>query len=195
MMANCACAPSSKLYCHEPWLAEDVRIEGCEGPGLHHLHRAMDFVEAQKEALEQGLYFRVANLINLDVELVVCDTTSLHFEIDEENCVEGEDGESGDPPPASEKAALRRGNSKNGRGYAPLVIVGLAVTHEGFPVRHWVFPGNTIDVLTVAKAHQVLKGWRLNRCAFAGDAEMVSADTLRALAAGGANGGGQAAGR
>ena len=30
MVANRACAPSSKLYCHEQWLAEDVRIEGCE---------------------------------------------------------------------------------------------------------------------------------------------------------------------
>ena len=182
MVANRACAPSSKLYCHEQWLAEDVRIEGCEGLGVHHLYRAMDFLEAHKEALERGLYFRVADLLNLDVELVFYDTTSLHFEIDEEDHVEGEDGESGDPPPASGKAARglrRRGNSKNGRGDAPQVIVGLAVTREGFPVRHWVFPGNTVDVLTVAKVRQDLKGWRLNRCVFVGDAGMVSADNLR----------------
>ena len=70
MVANRACAPSSKLYCHEQWLAEDVRIEGCEGLEVHHLYRAMDFLEAHKEALERGLYFRVADLLNLDVELV-----------------------------------------------------------------------------------------------------------------------------
>ena len=188
MVANRACAPSSKLYCHEQWLAEDVRIEGCEGLEVHHLYRAMDFLEAHKEALERGLYFRVADLLNLDVELVFYDTTSLHFETDDEDRVEGGDGESGDPPPAGGKVARglrRRGNSKNGRGDAPQVIVGLAVTREGFPVRHWVFPGNTVDVLTVAKVRQDLKGWRLNRCVFVGDAGMVSADNLRALAAGG----------
>ena len=37
MVANRACAPSSKLYCHEQWLDEDVRIEGCEGLELHHM--------------------------------------------------------------------------------------------------------------------------------------------------------------
>ena len=64
----------------------------------------------------------MADLLNLDVELVFHDTTSLHFEIDEEDRVEGEDGESRDPPPASGKATRglrRRGNSKNGRGDAP----------------------------------------------------------------------------
>ena len=76
MVANRACAPSSKLYCHEQWLAEDVRIEGCESLGLHHLYRAMDFLEAHKEALEEGLYFRIADLLNLDVEVVFYDTTS-----------------------------------------------------------------------------------------------------------------------
>ena len=60
-----ACAPSSKLYCHEQWLAEDVRIKGCEALELHHLYRAMDFLEAHKEALEEGLYFRMADLLNL----------------------------------------------------------------------------------------------------------------------------------
>ena len=142
MVANRACAPSSKLYCHEQWLAEDVRIEGCEGLEVHHLYRAMDFLEAHKEELERGLYFRVADLLNLDVELVFYDTTSLHFEIDDEDRVEGGDGESGDPPPAGGTAARglrRQGNSKSGRGDAPQVIVGLAVTREGFPVRQWVF--------------------------------------------------------
>ena len=92
-VANRACVPSSKRYCHEQWLAEDVRIEGCESLELHHLYRAMDFLEAHREALEEGLYFRVADLLNLDVEVVFCDTTSLHFEVDEEDTGVGEDDE------------------------------------------------------------------------------------------------------
>jgi len=86
MVANRVCAPASKLYCYEQWLAEEVHIEGTEGLGLQHLYRAMDFLEANQEVLEEAIYFRTADRLNLDVELVFYDTPSLHFEID------GEDG-------------------------------------------------------------------------------------------------------
>ena len=173
MVANRALAPSSKLYCHEQWLAEDVRISGCGALRLHQLYRAMDFLEARKAALEEGLYYRMADLLNLDVELVFYDTTSLHFEIADE------DAETAGAP------LRKRGHSKNGRGDAPQVLVGLAVTREGFPVRHWVFEGNTVDVSTVVRVKRDLKGWRLNRCVFVGDAGMVSRENLKALARGG----------
>ena len=188
MVANRCCAPSSKRYCHEQWLAEDVRIERCESLELHHLYRAMDFLEAHKEAIEEGLYFRIADLLNLDVELMFYDTTSLHFEVDEDDVGVGEDERVRGSQAAGAKtyrALRKRGKSKNGRGDVPQVVVGLAVTREGFPVRHWVFPGNTVDVTTVAKVKEELKGWRLNRCVFVGDAGMVSPDNLHALARGG----------
>ena len=38
------------------------------------------------------------------------------------------------------------------------VIIALAVTREGLPVRSWVFPGNTPDVTTVAKIKDDLRG-------------------------------------
>ena len=188
MVANRALAPSSKLYCHEQWLAEDVRIEGCESLELQHLYRAMDFLGAHKEALEEGLFYRVADLLNLDVEVVFYDTTSLHFETDDEDGVGDDPSEAIGAASGGEErsgAFRKRGKSKNGRSDAAQVLVGLAVTREGFPVRHWVFPGNTVDVTTVAKVKEDLKGWRLNRCVFVGDAGMVSAENLRALARGG----------
>jgi len=64
-------------------------------------------------------------------------------------------------------------------------VVGHAVTRDGFPVRHWVFPGNTVDVTTVAKVKEDLKGWQLTRCLFVGDAGMVSQANFQALAKGG----------
>lgn len=63
--------------------------------------------------------------------------------------------------------------------------MGLAVTREGFPVRHWVFPGNTVDVTTVEQVKADLRGWQLTRCLFVGDAGMVSASNLKALSRGG----------
>ena len=67
----------------------------------------------------------------------------------------------------------------------PQIVVGLAVTREGFPVRHWVFPGNTVDVTTVQQVKADLRGWQLTRCLFVGDAGMVSAPNLKALSRGG----------
>ncbi|MGD8310064.1 MAG: hypothetical protein PVG98_11545 [Chromatiales bacterium] len=85
LVANRACAPASRLYCHERWLKEEVRIAGTEGLELHQLYRAMDFLEADKEAIEQAIFFQVADLLSLDVEAIFYDTTWLHFEIDEEH--------------------------------------------------------------------------------------------------------------
>lgn len=188
MVANRACAPRSKLYCFEQWLAEEVRIEGTQGLALHHLYRAMDFLEANKEAIEEAIYWRIADLLNLDVELIFYDTTSLHFEIDEEDRGAGpEDTVLGSEAAGRKRypAPRKRGHSKNGRTDVPQIVVGLAVTRDGFPVRHWVFPGNTVDVSTVRRVKRELKGWRLNRCVFVGDAGMVSRDNLAALARGG----------
>jgi hypothetical protein len=74
MVANRACAPCSKLYCYEQWLREHVRIEGTRPLALHHLYRAMDILEAHKDSIEQALYFRLADLLTLDVELIFYDT-------------------------------------------------------------------------------------------------------------------------
>lgn len=188
LVANRAVAPCSKLYCWEQWLREDVRIKGTQGLKLHQLYRAMDFLEANKETIEQELYFRLSDLLNLDVDLIFYDTTSLHFEIDEEDRGFGEDDLlQGSLSSGNKKypAPRKRGYPKNGRWDVPQVVVGLAVTRDGLPVRHWVFPGNTVDVTTVEQVKSDLRGWQLNRCVFVGDAGMVSGENLRKLSLGG----------
>jgi hypothetical protein len=107
-------------------------------------------------------------ILNLDVDHVFYDTTSVHFEIEEED-----------------EKLRKRGYSKNGRSDAPQMIVGMAVTQDGFPVKSWVFPGNTTDVTTIEQVKNDLKGWRLNRCIFMADAGMVSADNPACLRRGG----------
>jgi hypothetical protein len=188
IVANRALAPCSKLYCYEQWLREDVRIEGTGELELQHLYRAMDFVEANKESIEREIYFRLANLFNLDVDLIFYDTTSLHFEVEEEDEGVGEEQVVRGSKSAGHKkykAPRKRGYSKNGRGDVPQIVVGLAVTRDGLPVRHWVFPGNTVDVTTVKQVKEDLRGWKLGRCVFVGDAGMVSSENLRTLSLGG----------
>ncbi len=188
MVANRCCAPASKLYCYEQWLREDVRLAGAAGLELHHLYRAMDFFEKHKETLEKELFFRIADLFSCDVELVFYDTTSLHCEIDWEDAGGAEDVTVRGSPLAGAKpypALRQRGKPKNKRSDVPQVIVGLAMTRDGLPVRSWVFRGDTVDVETVAQVKADLRGWKLTRSVFVGDAGMVSEANLRALAQGG----------
>ena len=188
MVANRAVAPCSKLYCFDQWLREDVRVKGTDSLELQHLYRAMDFLEADKEAIEEEVYHSLADLLNLDVDLIFYDTTSLHFEIDEEDQGAGEEDVVRGSKLAGEKkykAPRKRGYAKNGRSDVPQIVVGLAVTRDGLPVRHWIFPGNTVDVTTVEQVKKDLRGWKLGRCVFVGDAGMVSAENLRTLSLGG----------
>ena len=104
----------------------------------------MDFLEANRNAIEEEVFWNTANLLQLDTELLFFDTTSLHWEIDQKD---EQEVPGSTQPGGKQYQPLRR--SKNGRGDAPQVVSGLAVTRDGFPVRHWVFPGNTVDVETV----------------------------------------------
>jgi hypothetical protein len=64
------------------------------------------------------------------------------------------------------------------------VIVGLAPTRDGLPVRSWVFPGNTMDATRVAYVKGELRGWNLGRAIFVGDAGIDSAANRRELVQG-----------
>lgn len=178
MVANRACCPYSKLYCWEQWLREEVFLPGAQDLQLHHLYLAMDFLEEHKAELEKAIYFEMADLMKADVDVIFYDTTSLHFEVDEEDELDGERfGRTYEP-------LRKRGHSKNGRGDAPQIVVGLAVTRDGLPVRSWVFTGQTADVTTVERVKEDLRGWRLGRCVFVGDAGMNSEDNRRSLGLG-----------
>lgn len=175
--------PGSKRACQHEWLPAEVFFPGGARLELQHLYRAMDFFEAHKAAIEQAVYFRTADLMHADVDLIFYDTTSLHFEID----LEDEGGQRGNVLAGGRPyPALRRyGLAKNGRDDVPQIVVGLAVTRDGLPVRSWVFPGQTTDVTTVEQVKADLRGWKLGRCVFVGDAGMNSEANRRTLALGG----------
>jgi transposase len=168
MTAHRLARPASTLACSEHWLADDVYWPDAQGLALEHLYRALDFLLHHIESLEQELFFRTADLFTADVDLIFWDTTTLYCEIDEED-EDGEDWHGREIP-----ALRKRGHNKEGRDGNPQVVVGLALTREGLPVRSWVFPGNTADVTTIDHLKDDLRGWRLNRCVFVGDSGMFS---------------------
>jgi transposase len=107
----------------------------------------------------------VADLLNLEVDLIFFDTTSTYFERDEED----EDG-------------LRQyGHSKDHRKDLPQIVIGLAVTKEGIPVKCWTLPGNTSDMATVETVKNDLLGWKLSRCVWVMDRGMNSEENRLVL--------------
>ncbi len=77
------------------------------------------------------------------------------------------------------------GHSKDHRPDLPQVVIGLAVTREGIPVRVWVWPGNTNDMSVVKQVKDDLRGWRLGRVVTVVDRGFSSDENLRYLTRGG----------
>lgn len=110
----------------------------------------MDFLLEAAEELQREVFSSVAHLFNLEVDLLYFDTTSTYFEVEEK-----------DNPEDKKQHLRRKGNSKDHRPDLPQVVIGLAVTQEGLPVRCWVWPGNTADmsVIEQVKKDLVASGW------------------------------------
>jgi len=174
LVANRALAPCSKLAAAE-WASEDVAIPGLERMDDDQAYRALDLlVEADAEAkVQEAVFFACADLLNLEVDLLFFDTTSTYFEAD--------------PDHASDVGAAFRalGHSKDHRPDLPQVVIGLAVTREGIPVRVWVWPGNTNDQTVIGQVKDDLRGWRLGRCVWVVDRGFSSDENLRYLTRGG----------
>jgi hypothetical protein len=177
MVAQRLDRPSSELACHERWL-DRVWLPEARELGLHQLYRAMDLLAEHGTAIEQAVFWRAADLFKLDVDLVFYDGTTAWFETDEEDVADHEWR-------GLTFAPLRqRGHSKEGRDNDPQVVIALAVTREGVPVRSWIFPGATPDVTTVQAIKADLREMRLGRVLFVGDAGLYSKANLDELAEG-----------
>lgn len=150
LVANRAIDPMSKLATAE-WATNDVALPGVGAMDEDQAYRAMDLLvaaDAQAE-VQEAVFFAVADLLNLEVDLLFFDTTSTYFERDSE---EPDDG-----------GFRRYGHSKDHRPDLPQIVIGLAVTREGIPVRVWCWPGNTNDQAILPEVKDGLRGWRLGR--------------------------------
>src|SRR5215207_1288791 len=175
--------PASKLEATR-WVGRDVVIDGVEGVSDDQLYRAMDFLLDCAERVQESVFFSVASLLNLEVDVVFFDTTSTYFEIDVDDPIDDddEDGDGdGDGEPDGDRSLRRLGHSKDHRPDLPQVVIGLAVTREGIPVRVWVWPGNTNDQTVVEQVKTDLTGWRLGRAIYVIDSGFSGQDNLRAL--------------
>src|SRR5919205_4231658 len=170
--------PDSKRGCATRWLPDIAWLPEAKDLTLHQLYRALDFLVVWSDQIERAVFLRAADLFRFDVDLIFYDTTTAYFETDATDEQQQLWGGKLYAP------LRRRGHNKEGRDNQPQVIIALAVTRDGMPVRSWVLPGDTADVTTVARIKEDLRAWRLGRCVFVGDAGMYSADNLKALSQG-----------
>lgn len=166
MVAHRLDDPGSKLACHANWL-QDVWLPEADGLSLNQLYRAMDVLAEHGVQIEQEIFWRSANLFNMELDLVFYDTTTTWFEIDRDD--------------RGAMGMRKRGYSKDDKHNNPQIVIALAVTREGIPVRSWVLPGNTTDVTTVKKVKDDLCNMNLGQAIFVADAGMHSAENLQEL--------------
>ena len=173
MVANRACQPESKLGVWARWLST-VYLPSCDKLSLHQMYEAIDLLVKHSTEVEEAIFFRTASLLELEGDIVFYDTTTVGFSID----ICDESQSTGEDP------ALRQyGRPKDG-SWSVQMVVALAVTRQGLPVRSWVLPGNTTDVTTVAKVKRDLLGWKLGRALFVGDSGFNSEANRHELAKG-----------
>jgi hypothetical protein len=186
LVAQRALEPGSKLAATS-WIAERVVIEGPSAVSDDQAYRGMDFLLDALEDIAGEVFASVAHLLNLDLDIVFIDTTSTYWEVDVPDEIAdladpvGDDGVS--RPVESGTRAF--GHSKDFRTDLPQVVIAMAVTRDGVPVRCWTFPGNTADTAIIRTVKDDLDGWNLHRMVWVADRGFASAANRAYLTRGG----------
>jgi len=126
-------------------------------------YRTLDQLLKAKSAIEVALYGRLRDLFSLHPDLVFFDITSTFFE--------------GHGP----KQFAQYGYSRDGKSQNVQVVVGLVLV-AGWPIAHYVWEGNRLDVTTVTEVvGDLIRRFQFGRIIFVGDRGMVSETNLAAL--------------
>jgi Transposase DDE domain len=185
LAANRALAPSSKLAAAR-WVNDDVLVTGLPATSDDACYRAMDWLLEIRDDLERKVFDNLADLLNLEVDLLFFDTTSTYFETEQADEPVARD-ERGEPAGqnagggAGEGGFRTWGKSKDHRDDLPQVIIGMAVTRDGIPVRVWCWPGNTADSALIRQVKDDMRDWCLSRVVWVADRGFTSAENRRYL--------------
>ena len=186
LVAQRALEPGSKLAATR-WVAERVAIDGCPQFSDDQAYRAMDFLLDALEEIASEIFSAVAHLLNLDLDIVFVDTTSTYWETETaDDDLELADPVTDDELTSPTEAGTRAfGHSKDHRKDLPQVVIAMAVTRDGVPVRCWTFPGDTADTAIIRTVKDDLDGWGLRRLVWVADRGFASAANRAYLTKGG----------
>lgn len=185
LVANRTLAPSSTLAATR-WIEHDVHIDGLDAVVDEACYRAMDWLIEAEPELSRIVYDNTATLLNLEVDLLFFDTTSTYFETEDADSPAGRD-ERGQVVDSDGDDVVREtgfrtfGKSKDSRPDLPQIVVGMAVTRDGIPVRCWAWPGNTADSALIRQVKDDMRDWSLSRVVWVADRGFTSAANRRYL--------------
>ncbi len=189
LAANRALAASSKLAAAD-WISGDVHVDGLPETSDDACYRAMDHLPEIEPGLAGQASYQLTGLLNLEVDLLFFDTASTYFETEQEDADVPRD-ERGERVPAGSKEEAGQGGFRalgkpeDSRDDLPQVIVGMAVTRDGIPVRVWSWPGDTGDSGLIRQVRQDLRGWALSKVIWVAGRGFTSRKNRRALMQGG----------
>jgi hypothetical protein len=168
-----------------------VLISGLETTSDDACYRAMDWLLEIREPLEKQVFDRAAEVLDLEIDLLFFDTTSTYFVTEEADAPVARD-QHGNPVPdgagdsEGREAGFRtRGKSKDHRDDLPQIVIGMAVTRTGIPLRVWCWPGNTSDSALIRQVKDDMRDWTLSRVVWVADRGFTSAENRRYLRKGG----------
>lgn len=123
---------------------------------VNHFYRSMDYLLRVKDAVELAVFERLRNLFSVNVKLTFYDITSSYFYTD--SCPLGELGYSRDQRPDLEQ-----------------IVIGVVTSFEGYPIKHYVFEGNTKDETTVTAVVKSLQAdYHIEETTLVGDRGMIT---------------------
>ena len=194
LVASRALAPSSKLAASR-WISEDVLVSGLPEVSDDACYRAMDWLLEIRGDLEKKVFDSLVTLLNLEVDVLFFDTTSTYFVTEDEDepvardangyplASENTDSDGGKE---AEPSPFRTwGKSKDHRGDLPQVVIGMAVTRDGIPVRVWCWPGDTNDSALIRQVKDDMREWVLSKMIWVADRGFTSRENRRYLRKGG----------
>ncbi len=121
-----------------------------------YFYRSMDHLLKIKDDLEFAIFEKLKNLFSINVKLTFYDITSSFFYSD--SCTLSENGYSRDNRPDREQ-----------------IVIGVVTSYEGYPIKHYVFQGNTKDETTVKDVVKDLKKtYNIEETTFVGDRGMIT---------------------
>ena len=207
LVANRALAPAD----HKSKLASLTWVRGMQLPGVGELgddpnicYRACAWLLEIEDELAEQIYWAVADLLDLEVDLLLFDTTTTYWETERadpppghsqgptaETHLPDQDDHDGADDSVDDNGDERTsgfrtyGRSKDAHPELPQVVVGMAVTRTGIPIRVWSWPGDTGDSPLIRQVKRDLKAWKLGRVVWVADRGFTSAQNRRYLQRGG----------
>lgn len=133
------------------------------------VYDTLDFISAHRKQIFNRLNSVISRKFSRKTDIIYYDVTNFYFEIeDPDEDIADENGE------VLEKGLRKMGVSKENRNQ-PIVQMGLFIDDSGIPISYEIFPGNTLDHLTVRDSlKSTVDNMDFGRFIFVGDRGMCS---------------------